>query len=196
MFVVDGGMKSQRKVRSQAFNFYNILNQICGAVKSGVKVFEHSKTTLVTGCTAHPGDKKFCKEHRNQQHPAVTSSMLTKENRDKLEAVKETNKNYKEQDFSDNVYIVEEIKETKLEDGIELFLIKWEDYEDETWEPARNIPDFMVSYFKKTGNGRVPAPRVASSRKKGWCSHQEVFFYIIYVFRHCPAVSASVGWRR
>ena len=35
VLVVDGGMKAQRK--------------ICGAVKSGVRVFEHSNTTLVTG---------------------------------------------------------------------------------------------------------------------------------------------------
>ena len=33
--MVDGGLKAQRK--------------ICGAVKSGVRVFEDSKTTLVTG---------------------------------------------------------------------------------------------------------------------------------------------------
>lgn len=35
VLVVDGGMKAQRK--------------ICGAVKSGARVFEHSNTTLVTG---------------------------------------------------------------------------------------------------------------------------------------------------
>lgn len=35
MLVVDGNLKAQRK--------------ICGAAKSGVKEFEASKTTLVTG---------------------------------------------------------------------------------------------------------------------------------------------------
>ena len=153
VLVVDGGMKAQRK--------------ICGALKSGIKVFEHSKTTLVTGCTAHPGDKKFCKEHRNEEHPAVTSGKLSQESRNRLEKVKDKEKNFKEQDFSDNVYIVEEIKDCKIEKGIEYYLIKWEDYLEETWEPASNLPSFMVSYFKKTGNGLVPTPRVAETRKKG-----------------------------
>lgn len=153
VLVVDGGMKAQRK--------------ICGALKSGVKVFKHSKTTLVTGCTAHPGDQKFCKDHRNEQHPAVTSSKLTQESRNKLEKVKDREKNYKDQDFSDNVYIVEEIKDTKHVNGVEYYLIKWEDYLAETWEPASNIPPFMINYFKKTGNGVVPTPRIAGKRKKG-----------------------------
>ena len=148
-------MKSQRK--------------ICGATKSGVKVFQHSSTSLVTGCTAHPGDFKFCKDHRDLDHPAVISSKLSKENREKLEAVKNSQKNYKEQDFTDNIYIVDEILESKMEGEEELYLIKWEDYsaDDATWEPSINIPAFMVNYFKKTGNGKVPAPRVAGSRKKG-----------------------------
>ena len=122
---------------------------------------------MLTGCTAHPGDFKFCKEHRDEQHPAVISSKLGRENRDRLEAVKDSQRNYKEQDFSDNMYIVEEILDSKFENDVEMFLIKWEDYEDPTWEPASNIPKFMVSFFKKTGNGKVPTPRVAGSRRKG-----------------------------
>ena len=65
------------------------------------------------------------------------------------------------------MYIVEEIKDTKHENGIEHFLIKWEDYVEETWEPASNLPSFMVNYYKKTGNGLVPTPRVAETRKRG-----------------------------
>ena len=65
------------------------------------------------------------------------------------------------------MYIVEEILNSKFENDIEMLLIKWEDYTDPTWEPASNIPDFMVNYFKKTGNGKVPTPRVAGSRRKG-----------------------------
>ena len=138
-------------------------------------MFEHSKTTLVTGCTAHPGDKKFCKEHRSEEHPAVTSGKLSQESRNKLEKIKDKEKNFKEHDFSDNVYIVEEIKDTKHENGIEYYLIKWEDYVEETWEPASNLPSFMVNYFKKTGNGLVPTPRVAETRKRGEYS----IFYLI-----------------
>ena len=103
-------MKAQRKVShshqhcSWLLIFYS---QICGAVKSGVKVFEHSQTTLLTGCTTHPGDQKYCSDHKSEQHPAVSSSKLTKENREQLEAVKEKEKHFKEQDFRDNVYIIE-----------------------------------------------------------------------------------------
>ena len=131
-------------------------------------MFEHSKTTLVTGCTSHPGDSKYCKAHKDQHHPAVTSSKLTRENRNTLECVKESQKNYKEQDFSDNIYVVEELKDSKLEDGVEHFLIRWEGYEEETCEQSSNIPEFMANYYKKTGNGKVHTPRVAGVRKKGF----------------------------
>ena len=76
-------------------------------MKSGVRVYEHSKTTLVTGCTTHPGTQKYCSLHKDEQHPAISSSKMSKENREKLEAVKDKDKNYQEQDFTDNVYIIE-----------------------------------------------------------------------------------------
>ena len=103
-------MKAQRKV-CNIYIFFVELNmnsyQICGALKSGVRVYEHSKTTLVTGCTTHPGDHRYCSAHKDEQHPAIASSKLTSENRQQLENRKEKDKNYKEQDFTDNVYIVE-----------------------------------------------------------------------------------------
>ena len=34
-------------------------------------------------------------------------------------------------------------------------------------EPARNIPQFMLSYYKRTGKGIIPAPKVSSTRKRG-----------------------------
>ena len=74
-----------------------------------MKVYEHSKTTLVTGCTTHPGDNKYCSAHKNENHPAVLSSKLSTENRQQLEARKDKEKIFQEQDFTDNVYIVEGI---------------------------------------------------------------------------------------
>ena len=88
-----------------------------------------------------------------------------------------------EQDFSDNVYIVERIKDSKVEDGVEHFLIKWEGYEDETWEPATNIPQFMLNYYKKTGNGAVPTPRVAGVRKKGLILYITFSNYLNFFFQ-------------
>jgi len=76
VFVVDGGMKAQRK--------------ICGALKSGVRVYEHSKTTLVTGCTTHPGDHRYCSAHKdiiNLEYAEVPSATErncnTRKDRDK-----------------------------------------------------------------------------------------------------------------
>ena len=109
MLVVDGNLKAQRK--------------ICGAAKSGVKVFEDSNTTLVTGsalvqlcifilqviigCTKHPGDNKYCSSHQNEDTPAVSSSKLQVDIRSKLRSSKEKSKQYQEQDFTDSVYIIE-----------------------------------------------------------------------------------------
>ena len=95
VLVVDGGLKAQRK--------------ICGAVKSGVKVFENSNTTLVTGCTKHPGDNKYCKEHRKEETPAVSSSKLGQDNKSRLRSSKQKQQVYMDQDFTDSVYITKEL---------------------------------------------------------------------------------------
>ena len=103
-------MKAQRK--------------ICGAVKSGARVFEHSNTTLVTGkyfdnkclkteqcfwigCTTHPGDFKYCSKHKNEDTPAVSSTKLHPDNKAKLRSAKEKSRHYQEQDYTDSVYIIE-----------------------------------------------------------------------------------------
>ena len=61
-----------------------------------MRVYQQSRTTLVTGCTTHPGDNKFCSKHKDEQYPAVCASKLSKDNRDRLETRKEKEKNYKE----------------------------------------------------------------------------------------------------
>ena len=115
-------MKAQRKVRYRIFNkiLFN-FHKICGAIKSGVRVYEHSKRILVTACTTHPGDSKYCNLQKSEQHPAVLSSKLAKENREQLQSRKEKEKSYKEHNFTDNVYIMEEIKSSKVENGSEFF---------------------------------------------------------------------------
>lgn len=72
-----------------------------------MKVFEHSNTTVLTGCTKHPRDQKYCKDHKEEQHPVVSSSKLDPDNRARLRSAKEKTKHYQEQDFSDSVYIIE-----------------------------------------------------------------------------------------
>ena len=62
---------------------------------------------ICKGCTKHPGDFRYCKKHKHEQTPAVSSSKLLPENRYKLRSAKETGKHFKEQDFTDSVYIIE-----------------------------------------------------------------------------------------
>ena len=52
--------------------------------------------------------------------------------------------------------------------------IKWEDYEDSTWEPSTNIPKFIRDYYESTGNGKVPTPRVKEVKKVGSVSQYEL----------------------
>ena len=133
VLVVDGGLKAQRK--------------ICGAVKSGVKVFENSNTTLVTGCTKHPGDNKYCKEHRKEETPAVSSSKLDQDNKSRLRSSKQKQQVYMDQDFTDSVYIIEEILGSRKQKNIVEYHIKWEGYSETTWEPSKNIPSCIRNYF-------------------------------------------------
>lgn len=51
----------------------------------------------------------------------MLSSKLAKENREQLQSRKEKEKSYKEHNFTDNVYIMEEIKSSKVENGSEFF---------------------------------------------------------------------------
>ena len=41
-------------------------------------------------------------------------------------------------------------------------------------EPAGNIPPFILSYYKKTGNGAIPTPKVGGSRKQGSATQYEL----------------------
>ena len=45
--------------------------------------------------------------------------------------------------------------------------IKWEDYEETTWEPSKNIPSSIREYYEETGNGKLPTPKVKESKKQG-----------------------------
>lgn len=44
-------------------------------------------------------------------------------------------------------YYVEKIIEKRKKNGKTEFLVKWEGYEDPTWEPERNIPSHIIEEF-------------------------------------------------
>ena len=55
-------------------------------------------------------------------------------------------------------------KTTKTED---MYLIKWENYENPTWEPKANIPEFIINYFEKTGRSNIPTARIKHTKVVG-----------------------------
>ena len=38
--------------------------------------------------------------------------------------------------------------------------IKWESYEETTWEPEKNIPSYIRNYYERTGISKIPVPKV------------------------------------
>lgn len=61
------------------------------------------------GCTKHPGDFKYCKEHKDEETPAVSSTKLHAESRTRLRSSKQKSQQYLEQDFTDSVFVIEGI---------------------------------------------------------------------------------------
>ena len=52
--------------------------------------------------------------------------------------------------------------------------IKWEGYEETTWEPSQNIPSFIRAYYDEKGEGKVPTPKVKEVKKIGSVSYYEL----------------------
>lgn len=50
-------------------------------------------------------------------------------------------------DDNEPFYYVEEIIDKRKKNGKTEFLVKWEGYEDPTWEPERNIPSHIIEEF-------------------------------------------------
>ena len=59
------------------------------------------------------------------------------------------------------------ILESKTRKDEKLYLVKWENYDDPTWEPAQNIPEFITNYYERTGKKTVPAARVKHTKVVG-----------------------------
>ena len=59
------------------------------------------------------------------------------------------------------------ILEKRIKKQEEEYLIKWENYEDPTWEPKTNIPEFITNYFDKTGQTKIPTARVSHTKIVG-----------------------------
>ena len=142
----DGGLKAHRS--------------LCAAVSSGVKEFPASGVKLMTGCPRYPGNTLFCLSHKNHVSPALHHKQIQKESLQKLNKDK---KNEQHDAELDGVFLVDEV----LEKCGDMFHIKWKGYATTTWEPESNIPQFIKDYYIRTGNSRLPKPRIMDSRVVG-----------------------------
>ena len=48
-----------------------------------------------------------------------------------------------------------------------MYLIKWENYDEPTWEPRDNIPEFILNYYEKTGRSDIPTARIKHTKVVG-----------------------------
>ena len=55
----------------------------------------------------------------------------------------------------------------KIVQGETVYLVKLENYKEPTWEPSKNIPQFITNYYEKTGRNKIPTARVKSTKVVG-----------------------------
>ena len=55
----------------------------------------------------------------------------------------------------------------KIDGGTTYYQVKWENYKEKTWEPQKNIPQFIIDYFERTGNNNIPQARIKNTKVIG-----------------------------
>ena len=104
----------------------------------------------------------MCPEHCGEETPAVAASKLSK---DSLDLLNEEFASRQGEARKDSIFVVEEIRGCEHRSDGTFYKIKWESYKKETWEPSINIPCFIKNYYAKTGNAKIPQPRVKHTKK-------------------------------
>ena len=150
VITMDGGLKPHRK--------------LCAAKMAGVREFQSSGLSVVTGCTSIPGPKsKFCHEHQTSQSPALLSEQISNATRMKLRDHRSATTESREAP-QDNIYVIESILNIKIKDDASYFDVKWLNFPatESTWEHESCIPKFIQLYYKDgTKFGRsLPNPRL------------------------------------
>ena len=64
-------------------------------------------------------------------------------------------------------FLFAEILASRQKGSIREYHIKWEGYQETTWEPEKNIPSYIRTYYDSTGNSKIPVPKVKEARKSG-----------------------------
>ncbi|XP_061167240.1 uncharacterized protein LOC133176084 [Saccostrea echinata] len=105
----------------------------------GTDVSVEERNLVSSAVFVEPNEKKIKKEMRKMTKQKGKSKG------------KESKAKQKKMAFDDNepgFYYVDEILSERKKNGKSEFLIKWEGYEDPTWEPERNIPTHLIEEFK------------------------------------------------
>ena len=78
----------------------------------------------------------------------------------------------------DNIYVIETVLGSKVEDGVQFFHIKWLTFpsSESTWEPEDGVPKFIQLYYKEKSNlGKpLPNPKLKRTKKAG----SETYHYL------------------
>ena len=138
---------------------------MCAARASGVRIFQHSNTSTVTGCTAHPGHEQKCSLHREDDSPVLEylPNDIKQKMRVKRTRSKAANPNaFRDDRDDDEIFIVEKVLKRKKDQ----LLIQCVGYEPE-WMESSHIPSFILEHFHATGKPDIPSPYIHSSNKTG-----------------------------
>ena len=170
VLVIDGGLKPQRKV--------------CAARTAAMFQHKHSGVQTLIGCTNIPSPgQQFCSLHLDAEVPSVPFQKLSREN---VNTLRKTRKQVKNEKIEEDVFTIKAIHKTKSSKNGPLFLVQWQGYEVMTWEPEKNIPQFIIKYYEKNGSADIPKPRIKSTKNVGsgkhylltWDSSDEPDYYV------------------
>ena len=155
MMVSDGGMKIHRSV--------------CAAKFSGVRKYSNSKKTVLTGCTASPSpNSPFCSEHSNSESPVLLAEKLSKDTRSYLHDWRVQSQKTHISLPKDTVFIVQAVLESRKVKKTTEFLVKFAGFPKEAscWEPSKNLPEFILNFYKNEKNlGKaIPGPKIKQTK--------------------------------
>ena len=147
MMISDGGQKIFRKV--------------CAAKFSVVRKFLHSDKTVLTGCTAMPSPTSpFCSNHVDAETPVLLAEQITQQTRTSLWNFKTKSQTSNSKLLNDSVFTVETILNARMIKANLEFLVKFAGFpkQEACWEPAKNLPSFIVEYYQDKARYGLPLP--------------------------------------
>ena len=167
MMISDGGQKIFRKV--------------CAAKFSVVRKYLHSDKTVLTGCTAMPSpNSPFCSSHVNAETPVLLAEKITQKTRTTLQEFKTKGQSSHSKLPNDSVYTVETVLNARKVNGELEFLVKFAGFSKNQacWEPAKNLPSFIVNFFQEKANFDTPLPTPTIAKTVKLNNNTEIYHYL------------------